>query len=176
MGPSCNRRKPGLSPASRQGGGARTCPTVPVLTRYQTPGTKRSRYPTHSTSSDTQPQDNATSRPPLHRQGHVTCGPGSRANPHPGGQPAGTAKLARRSTHVAVDSPYATTECTRTPGSPETRIRDHLAVPGRTYAPDSDRPRKEPALHGHACTAQHAPGPVRPPSSVGPGSDTCRTR
>ncbi len=58
--------------------------------------------------------------------------------PHPGGQPAGTAKLARRSLHAAVDSPHATTECTRTSGSPETRIRDHLAVPGMISASDSD--------------------------------------
>ena len=109
-------------------GGLKPQPTTPVLTRPQPQRTKGPRYPTHSTACETQPQDNATSRPPRQHQGHVTCGPGSWTRPHPGGQPAGTAKLARRSSHVAVDSPLATTECTRTPGSPETRIRDHWAT------------------------------------------------
>ena len=99
--------------------------------------TKGPRYPTHSTACETQPQDNATSRPPRQHQGHVTCGPGLWTRPHPGGQPAGTAKLARRSSHVAVNSPHATTECTRTPGSPETRIRDLPAIRRNNQDPRS---------------------------------------
>ena len=143
--------------------GLQTSPTTPVLTRPQPQRTKGPRYPTHSTACETQPQDNATSRPPRQHQGHVTCGPGSWNRPHPGGQPAGTAKLARRSSHAAVDSPHATTECTRTPGSPETRIRDPpLPSAGTIKTLDLD-----PATRG-TCTPrarmhlQHAPGTVRP--------------
>ena len=118
-------------------GGHKPPPTTPVLARPQPQRTKGPRYPTHSTACETQPQDNATTRPPRQHQGHVTCGPGSWARPHPGGQPAGTAKLARRSSHVAVNSPHATTECTRTPGSQETRIRGLPAIRGINQDPRS---------------------------------------